>query len=366
MTNMSGVEGRSASWRRSPTVLSVTIALFVGACGAPGATVIPLATSGNASEAPTAAPSATLALGATAAPAPEASAISLPEAIVIPAAEAEATLERLWSAAGPPKGRAGTWTPAVDPDGNVWTASSADDVFWVIDRDGAYLESWGGSGDDEGEFRFTAEGNGFGALVFRPDGGFYVADSGNARIQQFDADRGFVRQFGAFGTGAGEFIIPLDIELDAQGNVYVYDVERNDVQVFSAEGQYVRTAAIGVGPYQAVDPSGDVYGVGENSVLYRFMTNGTVDLAMDLSQILSFATGLGISAAGDLFIASSNDSGSTPVYESLIQLGADGDLKHHWPNGAESFAIDPAGDRIYMTGHTDGSAEVRAYRLPVD
>ena len=175
-----------------------------------------------------------------------------------------------------------------------------------------------------------------------------------------------VGEFGTFGTGIGQFILPLDIELDAAGNVYVYDNERGDVQVFTPDGVFVRTAATQIGPYQAVDPDGAVYGVGQERILYRFAADGSVDLAVDLSRILDFATGLALSPTGDLFIASSNDGGSNPIYESLFQLSPNGELLYRWPNGAESIAIDPTGERIYTAGHTDGSPAVHAYRLPAD
>ena len=54
-----------------------------------------------------------------------------------------------------------------------------------------------------------------------------------------------------------------------------------------------------------------------------------------------------------------------PIYELLLQLDADGKLKHVWPNGAEGVAVDPRGDRVYLTG-SDRSPDVRAFELPAD
>ena len=56
-----------------------------------------------------------------------------------------------------------------------------------------------------------------GVIFFAPDGGFYVADFGNFRVQQFDKDRNFVRSIGAQGTGDGQFLGPVGMALDAQG-----------------------------------------------------------------------------------------------------------------------------------------------------
>ena len=107
-----------------------------------------------------------------------------------------------------------------------------------------------------------------------------------------------------------------------------------------------------MGPYFAVDKHGNVYAVNNDSrVLYQFTPDGTVSLAVDLEPLVHFATRLDISPTGDLFMTTSDTGGGVPVYELLLQLDADGRLKHVWPNGAEDLvAVDPRGDRLYMTG----------------
>jgi sugar lactone lactonase YvrE len=90
------------------------------------------------------------------------------------------------------------------------------------------------------DFNNANSGNPTADIAFAPDGGFYVADTGNFRIQQFDAKRTFVRAWGGFGRGNGQFAIPYALDLDAQGNVYVTSGNGN-VQVFTPDGRYVRT-----------------------------------------------------------------------------------------------------------------------------
>jgi sugar lactone lactonase YvrE len=278
--------------------------------------------------------------------------------------------QELWTAAGPAKGDRYASQPAVDPEGRVWAASSFDHVFWIIDRDGEIVETWSGAGagDGDGELNLVSEGNGGGDIVFRPDGGFYVADTGNARVQQFDADRRFIRSFGSFGTDKGEFVRPYDIDIDAAGNVYLYDVSRGDVQVFSEDGEFQRVAATEVGPYAAVDDGGNVYTFVNNSraILYRYTPAGVADLAVDVTAHLPFATGLVVGPTGDLFVSGSDNGGSAPKYLSLLQLDPDGELKHVWPVGAEGVGVDPAGDRVYLTNGNDFEGAVRAYALETD
>jgi hypothetical protein len=284
--------------------------------------------------------------------------------IVAPNMAPEAALKTLWESAGPKGGRAWNWLPAIDPSGRIWTAASFDNVFWIFDRNGKYLESWGTPGDGEGQFQFVVDNNGYGAVAFAPDGGFYVADSSHSRVLQFDKSRKLVRTVGTFGTDNGQFAAPMMIYTDSKSNFYVVDANRGDVQQFSADGTYLRTVSSGMGPYMALDASGNVYAVDENSsVLYRFSVEGTKTPVADLSSVVNFATGIEVAPSGHIYITSAHGGGSSPVYEHLVELDPSGKLLHVWPNGGEAFVIDPRGDRLYMT-YSDQLAGVRAFALP--
>ncbi len=57
------------------------------------------------------------------------------------------------------------------------------------------------------------------------DDNVYVADTDNHRIQKqkFSPDGNFIKKWGSYGTGDGEFDRPFGILLDNSGNVYVTD-----------------------------------------------------------------------------------------------------------------------------------------------
>ena len=74
-------------------------------------------------------------------------------------------------------------------------------------------------------------------LAVDSDSNVYVVDTFNNRIQVFDADGQFVRMFGKQGNVAGAFMRPKGIAIDADGHVYVVDAEFNNVQVFDADGR---------------------------------------------------------------------------------------------------------------------------------
>lgn len=68
------------------------------------------------------------------------------------------------------------------------------------------------------------------------DGNVYVADMLNYRIQVFDADGKFIRSFGKHGDGPGYFAMPKDVAVDSDGHIWVTDSMQNRVHLFTQEG----------------------------------------------------------------------------------------------------------------------------------
>ena len=64
------------------------------------------------------------------------------------------------------------------------------------------------------------------------EGMIYVADSGNNRIQVFNADGSFQRGFGRWGQGEGEFKGLEGIAVNNKSNILVADRENHRVQMF--------------------------------------------------------------------------------------------------------------------------------------
>lgn len=69
------------------------------------------------------------------------------------------------------------------------------------------------------------------------DGNVFVADTWNDRIQVFDADGQFIRTFGRAGDGPGYFARPKGIAIDSDGHLWVADQVQDRVQVFTPEGR---------------------------------------------------------------------------------------------------------------------------------
>jgi DNA-binding beta-propeller fold protein YncE len=60
-----------------------------------------------------------------------------------------------------------------------------------------------------------------------------------ARISRFTRDGKFVKSFGRWGTGPGEFKTPHDIALDAQGRLFVADRGNMRVQILDPDGGFI-------------------------------------------------------------------------------------------------------------------------------
>jgi sugar lactone lactonase YvrE len=175
-------------------------------------------------------------------------------AAVVPAATPPAEpVAFLWQTSGDPADPMENATNlAIAPDGAIWVPDGRNARFQIFSPDGELLEVWGGEGTGEGQFDFLPTdgfgGYGRGAIAFAPDGSFYVADTGNNRIQKFGPDREFLLSWGGEGLGDGQFLGASDLAVDAQGRVYVVDANKayapggasaDTVQVFDAAGKFL-------------------------------------------------------------------------------------------------------------------------------
>ena len=66
-----------------------------------------------------------------------------------------------------------------------------------------------------------------------------VTDLGNHRVQIFSSEGNYLRSFGRQGNKNGEFIYPKGIACHTNGNIFLVDGDNFSVQIFSGEGEYV-------------------------------------------------------------------------------------------------------------------------------
>uniref|UniRef100_A0A1L8DSH5 Putative ring finger protein nhl-1 isoform x2 n=1 Tax=Nyssomyia neivai TaxID=330878 RepID=A0A1L8DSH5_9DIPT len=122
---------------------------------------------------------------------------------------------------------------AVSPDNNIVVADSSNHRVQIFDANGIFMKEFGEYGNAEGEFDCLA-----GVAVNRI-GQYIIADRYNHRIQVLDPAGRFLRAFGSQGTADGKFNYPWGVTTDALGFIYVCDKENHRVQVFQSDGTFV-------------------------------------------------------------------------------------------------------------------------------
>ncbi|HYZ85041.1 MAG TPA: peptidyl-alpha-hydroxyglycine alpha-amidating lyase family protein [Bryobacteraceae bacterium] len=127
----------------------------------------------------------------------------------------------------------------VDPDDNVWITDNGDHQVMKFSPKGELLLTLGikkqQGADDKTFYRPTD-------IAFHPKTrDVYVSDGyGNSRVVRFSKDGKYRSTWGTKGAGPGQFNTPHSIAIDSQGLVYVSDRENNRIQIFDAEGKFLR------------------------------------------------------------------------------------------------------------------------------
>jgi DNA-binding beta-propeller fold protein YncE len=104
--------------------------------------------------------------------------------------------------------------------------------------DGTFVGIFAGTsekGSGDGEFKTP-----LGITVLGSSGEVAVADRDNHRVQIFDSEGNYKRQFGTEGKADGQLSEPFDLASDAHGNLLVTDLT-NRLQVFDHEGKHLCT-----------------------------------------------------------------------------------------------------------------------------
>jgi 4-amino-4-deoxy-L-arabinose transferase-like glycosyltransferase len=119
---------------------------------------------------------------------------------------------------------------AVDREGQVYVLDSGHDLLFVFSPEGLLQSRWG---DDWG--LFDPRG-----LDVDQDGYVYIANTGGNAILKISPQGQVVARYGSPGSGDGRLNQPTDVAVDGVGNLYVVDTENQRVQVWDWDGQYLR------------------------------------------------------------------------------------------------------------------------------
>ena len=180
------------------------------------------------------------------------------------------------------KGEAGDWNEqshklnqpndvAIGRNGEIFVVQGhtpgpkGDARVLKFDRNGAFVKSWGGKGKEPGRFD-VAHG-----IAIDAKGLLWVTDRENQRIQIFDADGAFVRELKYAG-------LPCSLEIGRQ-NIYMVNGFAGQILQMDLNGKVLAaTGKAGTGPGEfgeahviAVSPKGDIWVADSvNAALLKF------------------------------------------------------------------------------------------------
>lgn len=126
----------------------------------------------------------------------------------------------------------------IDADDNLWTTDNADHTVIKLDHDGNVLLTLGQRGvpgTDDRHFNKPTD------VAIGDNGDFFVSDGyGNSRVVKFDKTGKFLTAWGTKGKAPAQFNLPHAIRIDSHGLLYVADRENNRIQVFDQQGKFQR------------------------------------------------------------------------------------------------------------------------------
>lgn len=149
---------------------------------------------------------------------------------------------KTWGGGGSEQGKFNDpWGIAIDGAGNLYVADTFNHRIQKFDANGEFVTLWGRPGATN-EPGIGTDTQFFGPrdIVIDGQGRLLVTDTGNKRVQAFDANGNFIGQFGGDGEGPGQFNEPVGLAVDDAGNIYVADTWNKRIQVFDPSFKFLR------------------------------------------------------------------------------------------------------------------------------
>ena len=209
-----------------------------------------------------------------------------------------------------------------DRQGNVWIVDNADHVVKKFTPEGRRLLTLGTPGtpgDDETHF------NGPTDVAVSPAGDVFVSDGyGNRRVVHLDASGKFVKAWGQYGGGRGQFCLPHQIVMDSEGRLYVADRNSGRIEVFDQRGTCLNEWAHLIMPWGlCITPGDEIWACGSSpQAWYR---EGSYPPPKD-----------------QIFLRFSRDGRARQLW--TVPLGADGREKPGECNWLHAVAVDSEGN----------------------
>lgn len=126
----------------------------------------------------------------------------------------------------------------IDAQENIWTVDVDGHVVLKLNPQGRVqlVLGWKNRpGTNESSFNRPTD------VAFASNGDIFVSDGYvNSRVMKFSKEGRFLKTWGKKGTGPGEFNLPHAVIVDSRGRVYVGDRENRRIQIFDTDGNFIR------------------------------------------------------------------------------------------------------------------------------
>jgi len=158
-------------------------------------------------------------------------------------------------------------------------------------------------------------------------GDIFVLDGRARKVTRLNHEGAFLRYVEFGGLPTESMIMPVDIALDDNDNLYVLDVGNSKVLVFGADEKFQRQIEFpkeyGFITDMAVDPKGVIYLVDSvTAIVYSNAQDPSVfsPISSSFKEDLKFAGGMTTDSTGIIYISDQNSGG-------IIVVGHDGTLQ---------------------------------------
>ena len=178
----------------------------------------------------------------------------------------------------------------------------------ICTTDHQFISQFGGFGSGDGQFIWPV------SIDIDSQDNIYVSDENLQRITVFDPDGKFLSKWGASGSGEGQLKGPAGIAFDQDDNLYVAESHNHRVQKFTKDGQFILqwgSEGDGDGQFNSpwgicVDHNGDVYVADwKNNRVQKFSSRGQYlrqFKATPNGGDLNRPTGVAVDADGDVYV----------------------------------------------------------------
>ena len=189
----------------------------------------------------------------------------------------------------------------MDSSDNVYVVDRGNDRIQKFNENGAFIKQWDRpekiNGTDQ-EFGSPVD-----MVINRKTGAIYITDTGNERVVKLDGNFSYILHWGSTDGRAsnesGKFDHPHGIDVDSNGYVYVNELENPRIQKFNENGTFIKqwgSEGKGKGEFTALLEHLEV----DSKQDMIFMVDGALNPRIQVfDNDGNFTTSFGTSGSGD-------------------------------------------------------------------